>query len=97
MVVGICVFELHLPGARSLKQKRQVVKRLVDRIHTRLRVSIAETDHHDLLQRAELAIALVAREEREGSNLMESIRRLIDEEHEAMLLAWDPQFLEEGA
>ncbi|MCP3960565.1 MAG: DUF503 domain-containing protein [bacterium] len=95
MVVGVSVFELHLPGSRSLKQKRKVVKGLVDRIHRRFRVSIAETGHQDLHQRAEISIAAVARSPSEGQRLMDSIRDLIDTEAEAMLTYWQPEMLEE--
>lgn len=94
MVVGISVFELHIPGARSLKQKRKVVKGLIDRIHHRFRVSIAETDFHDLHQRSELGIAVVALDETNGRRLMDKIRELIDSEPESMLSFWDPQYLE---
>ena len=55
MIVGISVFELHLPSSRSLKDKRRVVKSLVERIHQRFRVSVAETGFHDLHQRSEIA------------------------------------------
>ena len=94
MVVGVSIFELHLPEARSLKQKRKVIKSLVDRIHRRFRVSIAETDHHDLHQRSEISIAAIARSPADGRRLMDSIRDLIDDEHAAMLIHWDPQVLE---
>ena len=94
MVVGISVFELHVPAARGLKEKRKVVKSLIDRIHRRFRVSIAETDLHDKHQRAEIAIAAVALNEREGRRLMDSIRDLIDTEPAAMLTHWEPQLLE---
>ena len=60
MIVGISVFELHLPTSRSLKDKRRVVKSLIERVHQRYRLSIAETDFHDLHQRAEIAIAAVS-------------------------------------
>ena len=96
MVIGLSVFELHVPAARSLKQKRKVVKSLIERIHHRFRVSITETDFHDLHQRAEIAIAAVTNSEMEGQRLMDSIRTLLDSQPEAMLLAWDPQFLLEG-
>ena len=95
MVIGISVFELHIPQARSLKQKRKVVRGLVDRIHRRFRVSISETDFHDLHQRSEIAIAAVARSETDSQRLMDSIRNLIDLEHDAMLVHWDPQLIEE--
>lgn len=94
MIVGVCSFELHLPGSRSLKDKRRVVKSLVDRIHQRFRVSVAETDFHDLHQRAEISVAVVTNGEGEMEKLMEEIRSLADREPEAFLSRWDPQILE---
>lgn len=94
MVVGIAVCELHLPESRSLKDKRRVVKSLVERIHQRYRVSIAETDFHDLLQRSEIAIAVVAQREGEIDELFASIRNLIDSEMSAVVTLWEPQLLE---
>ena len=54
MIVGLLSVELHIRGARSLKDKRAVLRRLKDRL-SRLNVAVAEVDHHDLRQRAELA------------------------------------------
>jgi uncharacterized protein len=94
MIVGISSFELHLPASRSLKDKRRVVKSLVDKIHQRFRVSIAETDFHDLHQRAEISMAVVTNREAEMDNLMEEIRSLVENQPEAFLTRWDPQILE---
>ncbi len=95
MAISVSIFELHLPEARSLKQKRKVIKSLIERIHRRFRVSIAETDHHDLHQRSEISIAAVARSDAASRRLMDQVRDLIDSEPAAMLLDWDPQILEE--
>jgi len=94
MVVAISVFELHLPGTHSLKAKRKIVKGLIERIHQRYRVSIAETAMHDLHQRAEIALALIAQNERQAKQQLAAIRTLAEQEPEAMLLGWDPQLLE---
>lgn len=94
MVVGICVLELHLPQARSLKDKRRVVKSLIERLHQRHRVSVAETDFHDLHQRAEIGIALVAGGESEAGRLLADLRRTADGEIEAVVTRWEPQILE---
>ncbi len=95
MVVGISSFELHLPECRSLKAKRKVVKSLVDRIHHRFRVSIAETGFHDLHQRAEITIAIVAQSEYELNKMFDDIRALIDSTApEAFLTRWEPEVLE---
>ncbi|HXO20479.1 MAG TPA: DUF503 domain-containing protein [Thermoanaerobaculia bacterium] len=94
MTVGISSFELHLPSCRSLKDKRRVVKSLVDRIHRRYRVSVAETDFHDLLQRAEISLAAVANGEGEIARMMDELRGLVDGVDEAYLTRWEPQILE---
>ncbi|HEY0555083.1 MAG TPA: DUF503 domain-containing protein [Thermoanaerobaculia bacterium] len=95
MIVGISVFELHLPASRSLKDKRRVVKSLIERVHQRYRVSIAETDFHDLHQRAEIAMAVVAAGgESEMDRMMEQVREMVESDPEIYLTRWDPQVLE---
>lgn len=49
MIIGVLQFELFIPGSRSLKDKRRVVKSLKDRLHREHMVSVAEIaalDHH---------------------------------------------------
>jgi uncharacterized protein YlxP (DUF503 family) len=94
MIVGVVSCELHLPESRSLKDKRRVLKSLIDRIFQRYRVSIAETAFHDLHQRAEISIAAVTQREGEMQKLMEHIRDLLDSEPETYLTRWEPQLLE---
>lgn len=95
MVVGISIFEIHLPACRSLKGKRKVIKGLIDRIHHRFRVSIAETDFHDLHQRSEISIAIVSQSETELTRILDEIRGVVDGiEPEAFLTRWEPQVLE---
>ncbi|MDP3025367.1 MAG: DUF503 domain-containing protein [candidate division Zixibacteria bacterium] len=60
MVVGICTIELHLPESGSLKSKRQILKRIKDRIRNRFNVSLAEVENNDLWQRTTLGVAAVA-------------------------------------
>src|SRR4051812_22280398 len=60
MHVGVMRIELEVPGARSLKDKRQVVRSFKERVKSRLSVSIAEVDHQDKLQRAVFGVAVVS-------------------------------------
>ncbi len=94
MVVGVSVLELHLPAAQSLKDKRRVVKSLIERLHQRHRVSVAETALHDLHQRAEIGIAVVGKRDTEVEFLLEDLRRTIDEVDDAVVTRWEPQLLE---
>jgi uncharacterized protein YlxP (DUF503 family) len=59
VIVGIQVWELHLPNCHSLKEKRGVLKPLTAALQRELNVSVAETGHQDLWQRAEIACAAV--------------------------------------
>lgn len=94
MTFGLVIARLHLPQVRSLKQKRRVIKSLIDRIHNRYRVSIAETDFHDVHQRAEISIAIVHRNEHELQRMLDGIRRTFDSELESDLTEWLPELLE---
>jgi uncharacterized protein YlxP (DUF503 family) len=94
MLVAYGVLDLHLPHARDLKAKRRVVKGLVDRLHARFRISIAETGAQDLLQRAELGLAVVARDDGELERLLGRILATVEEEPEALVLDWSPTIVE---
>ncbi len=54
--------ELHFPEGGSLKGKRKDLVSLKQQLRRRFGASVAETEHHDLWQRATLTAALVARE-----------------------------------
>ena len=71
-----------------------MVKSLTERLYRRHRVSVAETDFHDLHQRAEIGVAAVGASRRQLERQMDAIRRLVDEQPEARLLSWEPQYLE---
>jgi uncharacterized protein YlxP (DUF503 family) len=59
MVVGLLSVELHIPGARSLKDKRMVLRSVKDRLK-KFNVAVAEVEHQDLWQRAELGVVTVS-------------------------------------
>ncbi len=84
MLVGTLEFELLIPGAESLKDKRRVIRSLRDRLHREHMVSVAEVALHDRLDVAVLGLAVVGHEgERVGSVLDKvstKLRSLMDAE-----------------
>jgi len=62
MIVGTLRIRLLLREARSLKDKRQVVKSIKDRLRNGFNVSVAEVDALDNRQVAELGLAMVSNE-----------------------------------
>lgn len=60
IVVGLCTIELHIPQASSLKEKRSVLRGMLDGLRSRFNVSASEVEHMDLWQRATVGIACVS-------------------------------------
>jgi len=76
VTVGLFTIELHLPEARSLKAKRQVVQKLKSRVKARFNVAVAElSEHADLWQRAGLMFVSVASRQEPLERLFESVLR----------------------
>jgi uncharacterized protein YlxP (DUF503 family) len=63
-VAFLCLLELHLhfPDNASLKGKRKELSSLKAQLQRRFGAAVAETDHHDLWQRATLTAVLVGRD-----------------------------------
>ena len=62
MIVGTLRVRLLLREARTLKDKRQVVKSIKDRLRNHFNVSVAEVDELDNRQIAVLGVAMVSNE-----------------------------------
>ena len=62
MIIGVLQATISIPHARSLKDKRSVLRSLKDRILNKMNVSVAEVGKQDLWQTSELAFVTVAAE-----------------------------------
>lgn len=71
------MWELHLPASQSLKDKRAVLKSLKDRLHQRFNVSVAETAHQDLWQRAELTASVVSTDRHHAESVLREADRMV--------------------
>lgn len=86
MVVGTCRLELRIPDTASLKDKRQVVRSIKDRVRSRFNVSIAEVGHLDEWQRAVLAVACVSNEAKVVDGMLNKVVDLVEEHGSALLV-----------
>ena len=86
MVVGVIVWELHIDGCSSLKQKRAVLRSLKDRLRGRHNVSIAETDHQDVWQRAELSAAVVSYDRRRAQEMLSRIDSVVESDFRVRII-----------
>jgi len=63
MVIGICTLQLIIEGSNSLKDKRQVIKSILDRVRDKFNISAAEVDDLDSWRRATLGFACVSKDQ----------------------------------
>ncbi len=76
MAVGLLTLELHLPEAHSLKDKRQVLRSLKDRLRQDFNVAVAELDFEDTWQRSVVGVVTLANEEH---HVEESLQKVLAE------------------
>ncbi len=79
MVIGLLKIELYLDGNRSLKGKRQIVKSLIDKIHSRFgNISISEVDSLDFWQKATIGISFVSNETPYVNSVLDKVLSFIN-------------------
>ena len=93
MIVGICRVELHVPESNSLKAKRQVIRRIKDRIKNKFNVSIAEVDNNHLWQRTSLGISIVSNDKKFANQVLCLVVDKISQENSAVILDYNMEFI----
>jgi uncharacterized protein YlxP (DUF503 family) len=73
--IAVLVIDLHFPDAGSLKGKRHELASVKAQLQRRLGVAVAETDHHDLWQRATLTAAITGRSFASLSSAADNVER----------------------
>ena len=88
------VVDLRLPASHSLKDKRAVVRTVLDGARNRFHVAAAETGDQDKWQRAELAFTTTAGSHRHVDEVVDAVERFVWSFPEVEVLASDRHWLE---
>ena len=78
MVIGVLKVTLYIPESGSLKSKRRVLRSFKDRLRSQFNVSVAEVEHHDLWQKAAIAVAVVSRDRNHADKSLQNILNRIE-------------------
>ena len=73
MVIGLLRLRLHLPAAHSLKDRRAVVRRAVDRVRARFNVAVAEVGDQERWQVATLAVSAISTERGHVNEVLDKV------------------------
>ncbi len=94
MIIAVALFELHIPHAQSLKDKRMVVRSVRDKLRHHFDLSAKEVALQDLHQRARLAISFVALDHASADAVLDKIQMLVQSNHDATLTGWTAEKLD---
>ena len=93
MVVGISTIQLTIPESQSLKDKRQVLRSMLEGIRRRFNVSAAEVEHMDLWQRATIGIAAVSNDQKFTDQVLNKVLDWIEQNPRIQVLDVEVEFL----
>jgi len=96
MFVGVARLTLQIADSGSLKSKRQVLRRITDRVKARFNASVAEVEDQDLWQRATIALAVVSADRRHVDEQVQKIIHFVEEMYVAPLLSRELEILSFG-
>ena len=77
MQVGVVRFELRIPSSHSLKEKRAVIRPIVEGAKRRFGVAAAEVAYQDTWQRADLGVAAVAATAGHVEEVLDEVERFV--------------------
>jgi uncharacterized protein len=75
--VATLQIELHIPTSHSLKEKRAVIKPIVEGARRRFQVAAAEVDHQGKWQRASLGFAVVGASPAHVTDVLDKVERFV--------------------
>jgi len=80
MVVSMIKVIFEIPDTFNIKEKRRVVKSLIDKMRQRFRMSAAEVDLQDSLSFSQLGGALVSNSRTFGETVLQKAFNMIEKE-----------------
>ncbi len=86
MIVGRCSLKLMIYESYSLKDKRQVLKSIIERTKSRFNVSIAEVDLNDKWKSAVIGFACVTKDTNHANQIISKVISFIDQDGRVEIL-----------
>ncbi len=92
MEVGILIVKLSIGEANSLKEKRKIIKSLIDRLKNKYNLSVAETDLQNKWREAEIGIAIVGNEKPYLNRVLEKTVDIIEANNKTIMTDYEVHF-----
>ena len=93
MVIGVLTVSLEIPGSNSLKDKRQVLRSLLDGLRLKYNISASELDNLDSWRRATIGLAIVSNDKVFANQVLNSAMGRVESEPRVTALDYTLEFL----
>jgi len=93
LVVGILSVTIDIPGADSLKDKRQVLKSLLEHLRQKFGVSAAEVAENDSWRRAVLGVACVSNDVKSANRVLDKAADYVESNPEVSVVSIELEFV----
>lgn len=81
MVVGVCRLTITIADSYSLKDKRRVVKSIVERVRHRFNVAASEVDEHEIWNEAVIGVACVSTGSNHAREILDHVVAFVENGH----------------
>lgn len=93
MIIGICQIDILIFEANSLKEKRHVLKSIIERLKSRFNISVSEVDYHELWNRSSIGISVVSNEKIYCEMVIDKVIKFIDNDERVEIVSSNKEIL----
>ena len=86
MIIGTCEVHLSIEQANSLKEKRMIVKSIIDKLKNKFNISIAEVENQDIIKSSIIGFACVTNNSRHANSMIQNVLNFIEDYADAEII-----------
>ncbi|MDY6856067.1 MAG: DUF503 domain-containing protein [Thermodesulfobacteriota bacterium] len=94
MIIGICYLDIVIHDNSSLKGKRRILKKILERVKQKFNVSAAEVGDHDKWRRSQIGLCTVGNDKRYINSSLDNMINFIDRLNVVEILNSEIEILE---
>jgi len=81
MTIGLLMLTIYIPGCASLKEKRSVLRPLLNDLHRTFNISAAEIAYHDVWQTAQIGCVIISNDGIHNQRSLQKVYRWVEERY----------------
>ncbi len=93
MMIGSCEIEILIYESNSLKEKRHVIKSIIERIKSKFNASVAEVGYNELWNRSLIGIAVVSNNKNLCDESISKVINFIDNDERVEILSVNKEII----